>query len=65
MTAAGILSAIREFVVWNYREVETLAESAARSAGELFAAILGLVFMFGCYWFVYQVIVAIISGGFT
>ncbi len=65
MTFSSARAALIEFAIWNWREFSALVEAAARAGGELIGALLGLVFLIGCWVLVYQVIVAIIVGGFT
>lgn len=49
LTFSSIVAGIREFLVWNYRELESLGTCFFEALGKLIASGLGLVFLLGCW----------------
>ncbi len=49
LTFSSAVAGIWEFLVWNYRELETLVTMFTTGAVQAFVAGLGLVFFFGCW----------------
>jgi len=55
LTFSAVVAGIREFLVWNYRELEILGTCFFEALGKLIASGLGLVFFVGCWVFAGQV----------
>ncbi len=49
MTFSSVVAGIREFLVWNFHELEFLVTSIAEGLAKAIAAGLGLFFFVGCW----------------
>ncbi len=49
LTFSSIVAGIWEFLVWNFRELESLVMSTAEAGGAFFVGILGIMFHVGIW----------------